>query len=358
MKQITNFSAHPKRRSTGICAAAIGTVILTAMTGTVLATPPGPAPTPAPSSDKPKPRVTVDTRPERIQDSLDAVYDNHSPHHPVNIIQGVATTRIVDRLRELNRQGATAGVDAKESKEVAPPQEPSLNASMYGEYSYLTSNDKRRQDTDSITNSGTGGFDLTLGNTLLGLIYSYSHQSMASNFLKSNTSSDSNFVSVYVAQPINTFLSVGLTAGYGHTDVLVRLRETRTQRGLQQGSDLDSWTASPFFSLAYATGNFYASFTTTYQFLHTDTDDTGQLNLQVGAGYQITEWLSAEINGKFSQMLHSTRSGEPEDDNWFGVGAKLKQNITPKFAVYEGYEFNINRDFEEHMFTGGLSYTF
>lgn len=349
---------HPKRSSRQVCAAIIGTAIFTALTGAVLASPlPTPVPTPTPAPAKPKVRVTVDTRPERYQNSLDSIFDNHGPQHPANLIQDAATSRIVQRLREVSAAGATAGAESNGKKEVVPPA-PSLNISAYGEYSYRTSNDKREVDTDSITNSGTGGFDLTLGNTLLGLIYSYSHVSMASDFLKSNTASDSNFVSLYVAQPVTSFLSVGLTGGYGHTDVLVNLRETATQRSLRQGSDSDSWTASPFVSLAYAHNNFYASLTTTYQYLHTDSDDSGQLNVQVAAGYQFTDWLGGEIGGKFSQMLHNTRSGIPEDDNWFGVTAKLKENITPRLAIYEAYEFDVNNTFVEHMFTGGLSYSF
>jgi opacity protein-like surface antigen len=357
MKHTPAPFTHPSRRSARARIAVIGAAALTALAGTVMATPLPPPPTPTPAPVKPKAPV-VDTRPQRFQDSVDAVLDNHAAHQPANLIQGSATTRIVDRLRELGRLGVTAGAGGgKASKEIVPPPS-SLNASMYGEYSYVTSNDRRQVDTDSITNSGTGGFDITLGKTLLGLIYSYSHQSMASDFLKSNTSSDSNFVSLYAAQPITPYLSVGLTGGYGHTDVLVRLRQAGGQRALQRSSDTDTWTASPFFSLAYANNNFYASFTTTYQYLHTDTDDTGQLNFQLAAGYQIAEWLGAEVSGKATQMLHSTRRGIPEDDNCFGFGAKLKQNVTPKFAVYEGYEFNFNDDFREHTITGGLTYSF
>jgi hypothetical protein len=311
------------------------------------------------TESKPKLRVTVDQRPERIRDTLDAIYDDHRPSHPANLITTGAVTRAVDRLRELQQRGATAGAeskDYKESKEM-PPEE-SLNISVYGEYSYITSNDRRRLDMDSITNAGSGGIDLTLGKTLLGLIYYYSHNSGASSSLRSNTSSDSNFVSLYAAHPIEPWLSVGLTGGYGHTDVDVLLRRDEGRRSSRSGSDTDSWTGSPFVSLSYATGNFYASLTTTYQYLHTDTDDSGKLNFQVATGYQFADWISGEINGKFSQMLHNTRGGEPEDDNWFGVGAKLKENITPNLAAYQGYNFSINDTFREHMFTGGLTYAF
>ena len=357
MKPTTISFARVAMLSIKTRAALVGATVFTVLAGSMLADVIVPAPTPEPSKPKPKLRVTVDDRPERFNDSVDAIYNNNAPHHPANMIQTEATSRIVDRLRELQAKGATAGAESKASKEVAPPQD-SLNLSMYGEYSYLSSNDKRQLDTDSITNSGSGGIDLTLGKTLLGLIYYYSHISMSSDFLKSNTSSDSNFISLYVAQPLNSYLSLGLTGGYGHTDVSVFLRPTQQQNATRQGSDTDAWTASPFVSLAYAKGNFYASLTTTFQYLHTDADDSGQLNFQVATGYQFAEWLSGEINGKFSQMLYNTRAGVPEDDNWFGIGAKLKQHITPHFAVYEAYEFNVNQTFSENMFSGGLTYSF
>lgn len=357
MKQTTISSARVTMRSIKTRVVVIGAAMFAVLIGATFASVIVPVATPEPSKPKPKFRATVDNRPERFRDSFDAIFDNNAPHHPANLILNEATDRIVTRLRELQATGASAGAESKTSKEVAPPQD-SLNLSIYGEYSYLSSNDKRQLDTDSITNSVSGGIDLTLGKTLVGLIYYYSHISMASDFLKSSTRSDSNFVSLYVAQPILPYLSLGLTGGYGHTDVWVDLRQTPTQRATSQGSDTDSWSASPFVSLSYAKGNFYASLTTTYQYLHTDADDSGQLNFQVATGYQFAEWISGEINGKFSQMLHNTRAGVPEDDNWFGVGAKLKQHITPHFAIYEGYQLNINNTFTENMFTGGVSYSF
>lgn len=355
MNQPATSPARPASRSLKTRAALLGAAAFSILTGSILAAP-APSSAPKPEPEKPKFRATVDQRPARFRDTVEAIFDNRAPHHPANLIIEAATSRHVDRLRELRAKGATAGAESKESKEVkevAPPED-SLNLSVYGEYSHIISNDKRRLDTDSITNAGSGGVDLTLGKTLVGLIYYYSHISMDSEFLRSNTSSDSHFVSLYAAHPLNDFLSVGLTGGYGHTDVEVRLKRPR----LTRGSDTDSWSGSPFVSLAYASGDFYASLTTTYQYLHTDQDDSGQLNVQVAAGYQITEWLSAELNGKFSQMLHNSRNGVPEDDNWYGVGAKFKQNITPNLALYEAYEFKVNDTFEENMITGGLTYAF
>ena len=349
---------HLKTRFSGIRLLTLGALMSVALTGSVLAAFPTPTPTPPPTpTPKPKLRVRVDTRPFRADAALDAIFDNHSPAHPANLIQDSATDRIVERLREVKSSGATAGAeskDSKESKEVAPPQSLFGNYSVYGEYSYLHSNDMRSLDMNSITNSGTGGFDMTIDKTLVGLIYSFSHASGSSDFLKANSSSDSNFVSIFAAQPVTDFLAVGLTAGYGHTDVTVSLRDPF----FRVGSDSDAWTASPFFSLSYAHNNFYTSLTTTFQYLHTDADDSCQLNFLVNAGYHFTDWLSGEINGKFTQSLHNTRDGFPEDDDWFSVGAKLKQNITTKFSVYEQYQYNVNQSFSQHMMTGGLSYSF
>jgi archaellin len=308
-------------------------------------------------TEKPKFRHTVDTRPERFGKSLEAVYDDHAPHHPANQITNNAVERVVSRMRELQAKGATAGAESKASKEPVPP-EPSLNLSVFAEYNYINSDDKRRLDTDSDSHAASGGFDLTLGQTLVGLIYYYQHQDGTSEFLRSRTRSDSNFISLYAAHPIQPWLSIGLTGGYGHTDVDIRLFQQGNRQATSRGSDSDAWTASPFITFSYAEGNFFSSLTMTYQYLHTDSDDSGKLNFQLVAGYQVCEAFSAEFNGKFSQMLHNSRGGEPEDDNWFGVGAKFKERITPNFGAYQAYQFNVNETFDEHMVVAGLTYSF
>jgi len=371
MSQASISILSRKRRSTGIHTVAIAAAVLMGLAGSVLAqieTFIIVHPTPSPSVH---PHTPVNLRTET---ALNALIDNRRPDSPSNILQNAVTDRIVDRLTELQSNGATAGVDDKGGKEVAPPPALIGNFSANGEYSYLTSHDNRTLGTDSINNTGTGGGDFTIGKTLVGLMYMYSHGSEESGALQYNGDSDSNYIMIYAAQPVTSFFSVGVASGYGHTESLT----TQFAPFSVEGSRENTWLTSPFATLSYKQGNFYSSFTTTFQYAHIEEFCTDQLNFVIKAGYRFTEWFKGEISGKYIQTLHDTsgglnnagsglpgglpvglpNGGQFEEDHWFSVGVKFTQNITPKFELYEAYQLNINDTFTQHMITGGVTYNF
>jgi hypothetical protein len=332
---------HPKHVSKlAICA-----VVAASLSGSLFASS-SPSPSPAPVQN-PHP-------PQR-----NAELNIRAPHHPVNLIQEVVIGRIVDRIHQLGLLGATAGVATTDSKKQVTPASNEnqwfRNPSFYTEYSYLNSNDDRVLGTDSITNSGAIGFDfVTISDILAGVSYQYSHQDAFTGTTRDFTGSDSNFFNVYAAKSFYKFLTVGVTGGYGHTESKATVRNT----GVSTRSNTDTANVSPFVSLAYAKGNFYTSLTTSYQYAHNEVDDSGKVTVRLLGGYNVAEWLTAEASGKYSVIVHDNQRGNTDPNQWYGVGAKLKQPISTKLSVYESYNYDVNSAYQEHSATVGLNYSF
>lgn len=308
---------------------------------------------------EPKPKPKKDDRSERIDRLTSKTFDISTPRHPLNKIDDLTKDRVIDRLRQLS--GVHAGAESvsyKDSKkDVFPPEEECVwfcNPSVFVEYYYLNSNDKTSADFDGDTHSVSAGFDFTtIGDLLVGLIYSYSHADLESDSLRSGSDSDSHFISLYAAKSVTNWLSVGLSGGYGHTDTVVSVR-----RPFQEtASDSDTWNVSPFFTLSYASDNFFASFTTTYLFAHSGGSDTGKVSFDLRAGYSLTEWLTIAGNAKFTQIVHG-RQNSGQDDNWWTFGFKVTHHLTQNLDLYAGYDFEFNSDYEDHTVTAGLSYAF
>lgn len=345
---------HPARFNTSHLTAIATAVVI------VLAGAPGFATTLQPEPKPKKPKV-VDDRNERIEKMTAKLYDVTTPRNPLNKIDDLTKDRVIERLRELS--GVHAGTtslshkDSKDSKkEVVAPEECTwfCNPSVFAEYYWLNSNDKTGADFDGQTNSVSVGFDFTtIGDLLVGLIYSYTYSDLDSDSLRGGSQSDSNFINIYVAKSVTNWLSVGVSGGYGHTDSVV----TVSRPFRETISDSDTWNASPFVTLSYASGNFFANFTTTYLYAHADSRDTGKVSFDLQTGYAFTEWLTISDHAKFTQIVHS-ESDSGQDDNWWTFGAKFTVHATRSLDLYAGYDFEFNNDYEDHMVTAGLTFLF
>lgn len=336
---------------------AVAGVVATVTSGQLLATWVQPTPTPTP---KPHP----DTRGTRYERMHTNAFNDRNANAPATRIQGSAIDRVLLRVHDQSL-GATAGTTTKGSyKEYKDkqPVEPECvwfcNPSVFGDYRYTNTDDMREIDMDSNTSAGTGGFDfMTVGDLMVGAIFSYNRIDTVSEFLRATSKSDAYFVNMYLAKTFAQFLTLGVTGGYGHTDVITRVRGVDRPL-LVVAADSDSWSVSPFITMSYVADAFFASLTSSYLYVHTGSDDTSKIAFQLNTGYNLTEWLTAEINGKYTLNVAGPDTEPGEDDYWVGVGGKLTAHLTSHLSLYTSYGFDFNTDFQEHSVVGGLSYAF
>jgi len=279
-------------------------------------------------------------------------------------INSSAIDHIDDRFIDFNKT-AKAGVESsgKEMKQTASPavNEWFRNPTVYAEYGYINSTDKRIGGADSNTNSATIGFDfMTKYDILTGIIYSYSNRSAAISPAGFPTDEDSHFISLYVAKSFWQWVSVGVSGGYGYTS-------TETL-GVSSGNE-DTWDVAPFVSVSHSWGAFSASLTTSYIQSWSnmyglgapggDTDnETGKLTVGLKLGYAVTEKLRLQATAKYTGVTDREPTAIPEARNWATFGTKATYRIVEHLDAYAGYAYDaFNTSYRNHNLLVGVSYS-
>lgn len=279
----------------------------------------------------------------------------------------VVVGKAVFQSQQMMLRENSAGMESKETKDVIPAETCVwfCDPSVFAEYGWVDSRDDRRFGADGQTHSVTGGLSFTtIGGINTGLIYSYSRMDLDDRPNGTGSISDSHFISLFFSKSFLQYLYVGVTGGYGHTDVQSFLRE----RGFLEGQDVDTWHVSPYLGVAYVTGAFQAAFNVAYTYAHSETDapsgnndaDDGKVIYTLNLGYAVTERLTLSALGKFTHGVHyeDAPADFPEDREWFTVGGRIAYRPLERLEIYGGYEYDINDNYSNHTVNGGLTYTF
>ena len=310
---------------------------------------------------------------KRIDASLRPGNLDIRPDDPSDRITDIIGERIQGRLND-EEQTPHAGMSASKEYKGYKGKEPVqpectwfCNPSVFGEYQFISSDDERTLGSDSNTHSFELGGDFrTIGDLLVGTVYSFSDLDGHSNFLHSTTSIDSHYVSLYVARSFWRFLNVGISTGYGHSDIE---SSVHGPRGKATASQVETWNYSPFIGLSHRFGALSTSLTTT--FLQTNSwndspnratdDETGKVMVKLNIGYAVTEKLNVSASARYTWVVEheASEKGFEEDYQWATFGTKITYHVTEPFEVYAGYEADVwNQSYENHTVKGGVSYAF
>jgi len=328
------------------------------------------APTPSPS---PSPSPT----PPFLRQRLHFTNPGLRPDDPATRTSNLAVTRAIDRLSNPQATPAPAvepGKEVKEVKEVKDLTTPACdgwfcNPSIFTEYDYVTSADKRTFGSDSHTNAfSLGGDFFTKGDILAGLIYTFNDQDDHAEFLKRRADEYTNLVSLYMARSIGTWINVGVAGGYGYT----RVNETLFgPTGFGTGFADNQWNVAPFVGVAHTWGAFSASLTTTFveewdrfsaaEFTPGFESRTGLFEFTLRLGYAVTDKLKVEAYSTYVQAIDAPSAlfFLPEDHNWWVFGTKISYQVTRPCQIYVGYEYAaFNDSYVDHTVRAGLSFAF
>lgn len=267
------------------------------------------------------------------------------PDNPSDRINLRAVERSVERLMELP---TTAGASVSKNT-VETPQESGWfrNPSFFLEYDYIRSNDERPVGPDGHTHSGQIGFDFTVpADVLLGLIYSYSKQSLDSD-LPTGTETDSHFISAYLAKSFAGWINVGVSSGWGTNEV-------ETQGA--PDTDFDTWSVTPYLGVFHSWGSCSFASTATYLYQDSNNANTGKVAVDLNLKYALTEKFSISGLTRLNQMVDNVPG---EDDNWLTLGGKIGYRVTERADVFVGYEYDaFNDNYQNHTGRTGFSYSF
>lgn len=227
---------------------------------------------------------------------------------------------------------------------------------IYTDYTYVNSNDTRPGAADGDTHSVSVGADvMTATDILLGFSYSYSDTDLFGRDY--STASDAHFFSLYGAKSVTSWLSAGVTAGYGSTSADTNIAKGFVGAGTSS-ANTDTWSASPFVSVTWAKGPLFVSTTTGYQY--TDYEAAGQhaVTVEGNIGYQVTDKLTAVAVARYFQELENeVDSGD--DANWLTLGGSLNYAVTETARTFAGYEYDLlNDSYDNWTLRGGVSITF
>jgi len=285
-----------------------------------------------------------------------------APSYRINIFD---SERAVDALMSLP---VTAGVEALPvSKEVAPAPAPAhcvwfCHPTVYAEYDFISSEDKRENGADSDTNSAVVGFDfLTIYDILLGFTYSYSNRDADESPIGLPDNENSHFFSLYTAKNFWEWVNIGISGGYGYTSL-----ETV---GDDAGNE-DIWSISPFVGLAHTWGPFSASVTPTWTHTWTSINDTppgagtgddktGKITIPFKVGYALTERLKVQVTAKYIGITNynSSTPDLPEAHSWANFGGKLSYQACKALSVYVEYSYDaFNDSYSNHNVHTGFTY--
>lgn len=295
------------------------------------------------------------------------------PHDESTQNQSNAVERANDRVGALADGPITGGVESKSYKDYKQPAETCewfCNPSVFTDYSYINIDDHRKYGSDGYTNSWSGGFDFTTkGNILLGALYSFSRDSLGSALLHAETHTDTHFISLYAAKNFWKFLNIGVSGGYGHTEVESVLHSFDGFKGRDSASDVDTWSVSPFIGISKRFGALSTSFTTTYLFSSSETDapnrssttQTGKLAFDFKLGYAVTEKLTIFGTARFIKVVDYEEASPdfPEDRSWATFGTKITYRVTEPFEIFGAYAYDaFNTSYDNHTGRVGMSYSF
>lgn len=325
--------------------------ILTALTvvgfaGSVLASP-YPAPRPkrvvAPTVKK----VTV-AKP--TPDISTPAANPSRPDNASNRSIRTSTNRATARLQE---NPVSAGATSAKA-----PVEPAARMvpTVYTDYTYIDSDDTRSGAADGDTHSVSVGADvMTPSDLLLGFSYSYSDTDLVGRDY--STGDDSHFFSLYAAKSVVPWLSAGVTAGYGTTSSDITIARGFVGAG-NSSTTTDTWSASPFVSVTWASGPLFISTTTGYQY--TDYEAAGQhaVTVEGNAGYAVTDKLTViAVIRYFQELENEVDTGD--DANWLTLGGSLGYALSEAAQAFAGYEYDLlNDSYDNWTLRGGVSVTF
>lgn len=217
--------------------------------------------------------------------------------------------------------------------------------SVFSEYTFTCSDDRRAGGFDSDMNSGTVGLNfLTACDVAMSLMATYGWGTAETDGVGPVNLSRNLGLTASAAKNIDWFL-FGTSLSYNDSD-----SRTRTPIGGTPKSFTDGVTIAPFIGAMYASGNFSFSTVPTYMFnlnwvdfdstISSATDHVRQdtFVLMNTANYNLTEQLTLSLVGNWNRVTHVKRNlaAAPAvaDREWVTVGPKVTYHLSPETSLY------------------------
>lgn len=223
--------------------------------------------------------------------------------------------------------------------------------SVFAEYDYADSHDRRNGGFDSKGDNGTVGLSfLTAGDVAMSLMVNYGNAD-AENSAGVDSDTENYGLTLTASKSINWFL-FGMSASYGEADS--RIATT---------TESYSYTLAPFIGAVYTSGNLALSTVPTYMFRRQDDGatmkDDGTFVWMNSASYAVSEALTFGLSVNWTHVAHTERPVGSADRDWLSIGPKVTYNVSQALSVYASYTKAVfSSTYDSQDFILGMNYNF
>ena len=234
-------------------------------------------------------------------------------------------------------------------------------------YHYASNRDRRRGGLDSDLNGGTVGLTFRgAGNTIVGLIYDYTHAE-GHGPAQVSSNAETNSFTLLLGNNVD-IVYFGSSFTFGDTAIRTRQWPRRTK------VDLNTFSMAPYVGVAaYQQGPLTCTSTLTMVWrwqdfnynrnIRSDDASDGTLVLMNRADYMMAR--NCVLTGIFDwnrvlqEEFTNTAPAEDPDHCWFTLGAKIRYFLAENVELYGGYTADVgNESYENHQVDMGVSISF
>ena len=272
------------------------------------------------------------------------------------------------------REGAQNVIGLLENNQKAHAADENVwfrNSSVFSEYTFTDSRDKRLGGFDSDSREGTVGLNfLTICDVAMSAMAKAGGTAADTSFPGHIRNSADNYGLTLTAAKNWDWLLAGASASYDGAD-----SRTRTPIGNVYKNMSDGPTLAPFIGAMYVNGNFSASTVPTYMYCWAadDYDYTGGAandhNIQETfvwqntVNYNVCEKLGLGAMANWNRVTHLRKNlvnpVVTGDMDWVSVGPKVSYNFTPALSAYASFLKDLDSGtFDTFQATVGLNYNF
>ena len=270
------------------------------------------------------------------------------------------------RSKAQTRTGGVSAGDKYVIPEAGNP-EGSRNA-IYSEYNYIdTGTDTAGIGTAGSANVYSFGYEHILSDTLFfDLSYEYSDDDLRparGGAMEIDTHTVAGALSAVITNNIYGMIIVGGSFSDGGTNL----------NGVQlAGADGEVFFVNPGLGTTWVFGNVILDAAASYLYQDAQTttlvggapfvgnNQTGQVVLEAGARYNISDTLYARVGLQYNNIVDEDfRAGIPLDKNWLQLNSEIGVELPSGVDVYVGHAYDASHNiFDTHTLRAGVSYSF
>lgn len=264
------------------------------------------------------------------------------------------------------RNGAVSRLGGIHAGVEAPMLADEGGDSLHFEYNYIdTSIDTVGVGLAGNTNVYAIGYERYLGSGLyLDLTYEYGDETLTAGAgnINNDTHTVAASLSADLANNIYGFLIVGGSWSSGATNVA----------GAQiVGTNGSTFFINPGLGTSWEFGNIIVDGSVSYLYQNSSSTslvggvplvggaEAGQVVVDLGATYNITDSLYARVGAQYNNILNDNFGAIAYDENWVQINSEIGMRIGANSNVYVGHAYDAGHNiYDIHTYRAGFSYGF